>query len=445
MPAIRSALLPFLMCTTLLLGGGASAHATEWTVVHAGRLLDVPGEAPRGRSSVIIRDGRVERIEAGFVDADALDLSEGDAVTMHDLSAYFVLPGLIDGHVHLTLQFSPGYRLEWVTQSAADDAMRAARYARITLEAGFTTVRDVGATSGDAIFALRDGIERGDVVGPRLFAAGSVISITGGHGDFSLGYERDVSALLSSSGICDGVYACRRAVRQQIKDGADHIKLTATAGVLSESAAGLEQQFFDDELEAIISTAHSMGRRVTAHAHGANGIKAALRAGVDTIEHGTFLDDEAVTLFRDREAFLAPTLTAIWAIGPQAEDPDSFMSDAQRLKTRQAMQRAREYARQAHEGGVKIVFATDAGVFPHGINAKEFSLLVEWAGMSPAEAIYSATVAGAENLGQSEHLGSLTPGRFGDLIAVSGDPLENVEVLEDVAFVMKEGRVYKAP
>ncbi|AKS40462.1 metal-dependent hydrolase family protein [Wenzhouxiangella marina] len=421
------------------------ARAETWVVVHAGWLLDRPGEAPRREASVIIRDGSIERVESGYVQPEQLALADGDSVTVHDLRDHHVLPGLIDGHVHLTLEFAPGYRQQWVDYSDADMAMVAAGHARSTLMAGFTAVRDLGAAEGDAIFAVRDGIERGDVIGPRVFAAGSTISITGGHGDFSLGFNETVAATMRSSGICDGADDCRQAVRDQVRRGADQIKLTATAGVLSESAAGLEQQFFDDELEAIVATAHSMGRRVTAHAHGAEGIKAALRAGVDAIEHGTFLDDEGIELFRESGAFLAPTLMPNFALQPVIDSPDSWMSPIQRAKARQALTLAQQFARRAHQGGVRIAFATDAGVFPHGDNAREFGLLVDWVGMTPMEAIVSATVDGAENLGQADVLGSLEPGKHADLIAVASDPLADVRSLENVVFVMKGGQVYKTP
>lgn len=442
MTSLTRAFAALLLAFTLSPG---EARAETWVVVHAGWLLDRPGEAPRREASVIIRDGSIERVESGYVQPEQLALADGDSVTVHDLRDHHVLPGLIDGHVHLTLEFAPGYRQQWVDYSDADMAMVAAGHARSTLMAGFTAVRDLGAAEGDAIFAVRDGIERGDVIGPRVFAAGSTISITGGHGDFSLGFNETIAATMRSSGICDGADDCRQAVRDQVRRGADQIKLTATAGVLSESAAGLEQQFFDDELEAIVATAHSMGRRVTAHAHGAEGIKAALRAGVDAIEHGTFLDDEGIELFRESGAFLAPTLMPSFALQPVIDSPDSWMSPIQRAKARQALTLAQQFARRAHEGGVRIAFATDAGVFPHGDNAREFGLLVDWVGMTPMEAIVSATVDGAENLGQADVLGSLEPGKHADLIAVASDPLADVRSLENVVFVMKGGQVYKTP
>lgn len=416
-------------------------RAAEYVIVHAGTLLAEPGKAPVSNASVIIEDGRVLRIESGFSSADGF-ASPQDIVTIYDLSDHFVLPGLIDSHVHLTSENNPQGRLQTVQMSDADRAMLGALYARRTLMAGFTTVRDVGARGGDAIFALRDAINQGWIEGPRIFASGSTISVTGGHGDGTQGYRDDVADVLASSGRCDGVAACRRAVREQVRRGADHIKLTSTGGVLSNTAAGTEQQFFDDELVAIMETAHSMRRKVTAHAHGVNGINAALEAGVDSIEHGTYLDKESIRLFRRNDAYLVPTLLAGATVVEWANDPDTFLTPPQQAKSLQVGPRMLEMARRAHQGGVKIAFGTDSGVSAHGDNAREFALLVE-AGMTPMEAIYSATVAGADHLGKSDMIGSLEPGKQADLIAVEGDPLADVTVLEAVSFVMKGGMVYK--
>ena len=419
-----------------------SAQAADIAIVHAGTLLAEPGSPPTREQTVVIRDGVVERVAAGYLDAAAAGAGADDRVTVHDLKTMFVLPGLIDGHVHITSENNPRGRLQAVEMSDPDRAIQAAGYARKTLEAGFTTVRDVGARGGDAIFALRDGIARGDVAGPRIFAAGSVISVTGGHGDGTQGYRDDVAHILHSSGVCDGVGECRGAVREQVRRGADLIKLTATAGVLSNTAAGLEQQFFADELKAIMDTAHSMGRRVTAHAHGVQGINAALEAGVDSIEHGTYLDDKSISLFKKNGAFLVPTILAGVTVAEWAEDPNTFLLPPQRAKAAEVGPRMIDMVRRAHAGGVTIAFGTDTGVSPHGENAREFALLVE-AGLSPMEAIASATVVGAKNLGQSDVLGALAPGKYGDLIAVAKDPLADITALEDVGFVMKGGVVYK--
>jgi imidazolonepropionase-like amidohydrolase len=422
----------------------ATATAADYAIIHAGRMLAVPGGAVTQNQTVIIKDGRVERVAGGFLSADAIGAGEDDTIAVHDLKNMFVMPGLIDGHVHITSENNPRARLQRVEMSEADQAIAGAGFARKTLMAGFTTVRDVGAGSSDAIFALRDGIARGDVIGPRIFASGATISVTGGHGDGTQGYNDDIAVILHSKGVCDGAPECRKAVREQVRRGADHIKLTATAGVLSNTSAGLEQQFFDDELAAIMDSSHAMGRKVTAHAHGVNGINAALRAGVDSIEHGTYLDAESIRLFKRNGAYLVPTILAGVTVAEWAADPNSFLLPPQRAKAAEVGPKMLDMARRAHEGGVKIAFGTDTGVSKHGDNAREFALLVK-AGMTPMEAIRSATVAGADNLGKSDMLGSIAPGKYADIIAVEGDPLADITELEDIDFVMKEGVAYKAP
>ncbi len=431
-----------LLLSTIFVFSAAGAQAADYAVVHAGRLLAVPGGAVTQNQTVVIKDGMVTRVADGFLSESDIGAASDDTVTTHDLKNMFVMPGLIDGHVHITGENNPNARLQAVQLSDADDAIAAAGFAKKTLMAGFTTVRDVGAGSGDAIFALRDGIARGDVPGPRIFASGSTISVTGGHGDGTQGYRDDIAKILHSSGVCDGVGECRHAVREQVRRGADHIKLTATAGVLSNTAAGLEQQFFEDELKAIMDTAHAMGRKVTAHAHGVNGINAALRAGVDSIEHGTYLDDESIRLFKRNNAYLVPTILAGVTVAEWAADPNSFLLPPQRAKAAEVGPKMIDMARRAHEGGVRIAFGTDTGVSKHGENAREFALLVE-AGLTPMEAIRSATVAGADNLGKSDVLGTIAPGKYGDLVAVEGDPLADITELEDIDFVMKEGVAYK--
>ncbi len=421
----------------------APAQAADYAVIHAGRLLAAPGGGVLSEHSVIIKNGRIASVTPGYVDA-VPEAGPDDRVTVHDLKDMFVLPGLIDGHVHITHENNPRGRLQRVEMSSADYAIAGAGFARTTLMAGFTTVRDVGARERDAIFALRAGIDRGDVIGPRIFASGSTISVTGGHGDGTQGYRDDIGELLHHTGVCNGVGECRHAVREQVRAGADHIKLTATAGVLSNTAAGLEQQFFEDELEAIMDAAHAMNRKVTAHAHGVAGINAALRAGVDAIEHGTYLDNESIRLFKRTGAYLVPTILAGVTVAEWAADPDSHLLPPQRAKAAEVGPRMLDMARQAHAGGVKIAFGTDSGVSRHGENGREFGLLVE-AGMTPMEAIKAATVWGADNLGKSDVLGTIAQGKYADIIAVDGDPLADVDELLDVDFVMKEGVVYKSP
>ncbi len=401
------------------------------TFVQVGRLLADPasGRVLRDKT-LVIRGNQVVEIRDGFV---------GDGKVV-DLRGAFVLPGLIDSHVHLTSQQNPNGRLENVTESNATQAMIGARYARRTLNAGFTTVADLGA-SNESIFALRDAVKRGDVPGPRIIAAGSAVSVHGGHGDIN-GYREDVMHVLSPESVCSGVEDCMRAVRLQVRSGADIIKITATGGVLSNTAAGLAQQFSEDELAAIVASAHRMGRQVTAHAHGVDGINAFLKAGGDSIEHGTYLDDESMRLFRSHDAWLVPTLMAGDYVARMASGPDNFFTPAQTAKALEAGPKMLDMARRAHAGGVRIAFGTDSGVSAHGDNAQEFALLVR-AGLTPLEAIQAATVGAAEHLKISNEAGRLAPGMPADLIAVSGDPLSDVTELERVRFVMKGGQVFR--
>ncbi|WP_370458481.1 amidohydrolase family protein [Brevundimonas sp. 'scallop'] len=405
------------------------------TFVEAGRLLADPSNGVVQRDkTLVIRGNQVVEVRDGFVG----DASQGKVV---DLRQAFVLPGLIDSHVHLTSQQNPNARLEEVTLSDADQAMVGARYARRTLMAGFTTVADLGA-SNQAIFALRNAVRNGDVPGPRIIAAGSSVSIHGGHGDIN-GYREDVMHLLSSESICSGPEDCMRAVRTQVRAGADIIKITATGGVLSNTAAGLNQQFSDDELAAIVGSAHRMGRQVTAHAHGVDGINAFLRAGGDSIEHGTYLDDQSIRLFKSNGAWLVPTLLAGDFVARIASGPDNFFTPAQTAKALEAGPKMLDMARRAHEGGVKIAFGTDSGVSAHGDNAQEFALLVR-AGLSPLEAVQAATVGAAEHLRIANEAGKIAVGMPADIVAVSGDPLSDVTELERMKFVMKSGVVYRA-
>ena len=400
------------------------------TFVQVGRLLADPATGVVQRDkTLVIAGNRIVEIRDGFV-------GDGNVVDLRD---DFVLPGLIDSHVHLTSQQNPNGRLEEVTQSNAEQAMVGAGYARKTLMAGFTTVADLGA-SNEAIFALRDAVRRGDVAGPRIIAAGSSVSIHGGHGDIN-GFREDVMHLLSPESVCSGADDCMRAVRLQVRSGADIIKITATGGVLSNTAAGLSQQFSDEELAAIVGAAHRMGRQVTAHAHGVDGINAFLRAGGDSIEHGTYLDDESIRLFRREGTYLVPTLLAGDFVARIASGPTNFFTPAQTAKALEAGPKMLDMARRAHDGGVRIAFGTDTGVSAHGDNAQEFALLVR-AGMTPLEAIQSATVGAAAHLRISDQAGRIAVGMPADIVAVSGDPLSDVTALEDMDFVMKGGVVY---
>jgi imidazolonepropionase-like amidohydrolase len=407
-------------------------------VVVCGQLLAIPGRPVMDDAVILIRDGRIEAIEQG--DLESAEREHPDAEII-DLSDKFVLPGLIDCHTHITSEMSRDSRLRAVEESDADAALNGVVYARRTIEAGFTTIRNVGS-SGDAAFALRDAISAGKVVGPRILEAGESISPTGGHSDGTHGYREDLWDVPGPmQGIADGMNEVRKAVRAQVKRGADVIKLTATGGVLSATASGVEQQFFMDELEAIVETAHLLGKKVAAHAHGANGIKAALRAGVDSIEHGTYIDDEAIALFRETGAYLVPTILAGVTVAERAQE-EGFYVPAVREKAAAVGPLINDAFARAYRGGVKIAFGTDSGVSRHGDNAREFVLMVE-AGMPPEEAIIAATINAADLCGLSDQIGTLEPGKFADLIAVAGNPLEEISEMQQIVFVMKAGEVIK--
>ena len=423
-----------LIAALFAIGTIAAAGAQDdVTVIHAGWLLAVPGEAPVEDQSIVISGDRVDRIEPGFV--------EIEGATIIDLTGHFVLPGLIDSHVHLTSELNPQRRLQNATFSDADWAIDGVRNARRTLLSGFTTVQDVGGNL-DAIVALRDGQRDGDFPGPRMRVSGPSVTPTGGHGDIN-GYSNDLMHAFSRDSACNGPADCRRAVRELIRARVDVIKITATGGVLSQTAAGTEQQFFDDELESIVEAARMMGRYVTAHAHGVTGVNAALEAGVHSIEHGTYLDRDSIRLFRDNGAYLVPTLLAGATVAEIAETAD-WMTPEIRQKSLDVGPLMLDMARRAHDGGVMIAFGTDSGVSRHGDNAREFALLLE-AGLSPMEAIVSATVTAAAHLQMDDRIGTIESGKYADLIAVSGNPLDAITELEDVDFVMQGGEVHLAP
>jgi imidazolonepropionase-like amidohydrolase len=419
-----------------------AAEADRWTLIHCGGLLDVPGKPARGNSTLVVKNDAVERVVDGYAAVDAVVPAERRAgAKVIDLKNRFVLPGLIDCHVHLTFETSADARLRGLTDSDAATVLNGVVYARRTLEAGFTTVRDVGSQK-DICFALRDAINEGKVVGPRILASGESISPTGGHGDGTNGLRDDVLAVPGPiQGIADGVDACRLAVRNQVKHGADVIKCTATGGVLSNIGAGLEQQFFDDELKAIVETAHLLGKKVAAHAHGTRGINAALRAGVDSIEHGTYLDDESIRLFKEKGAYYVPTITAGKTVSEYAAFP-RYYSSAVVPKAKEVGPKIQGAFTRAYKGGVKIAFGTDAGVFPHGANALEFRYMNE-GGMSGAECIVAATINAADLLAISSKVGTLEPGKSADVIATAGDPTKDVAELQAVKFVMMRGNVAK--
>ncbi len=413
---------------------GASAALADLTVIHAGQLLDVPGTAPKSEQTVVIEDGRVTQVVDGYRDPGEF----GENATAIDLKDRFVMPGLMDMHVHIQMELGPDNDSKRLRMSDADIAMQSVHYAEVTLLAGFTTVRDLGAQP-EQLYALRDGVERGWIDGPRIVGSGGV-SVTGGHGDVD-GMRADLLEKYTSKTICDGADDCRRATRRAVKFGADVIKITATGGVLSDTNTGTGQQMEDDELVEVMNTAHALGRKVAAHAHAAQGINAALRAGVDSIEHGSYANAESIRLFKETGAYLVPTLLAGATVVKMAEN-SNFMSLPIKAKAmRVGRDMAGNFAR-AYAEGVKIAYGTDSGVSKHGTNAEE-ALLMKEAGMSEADILKAATVNAADLIDMSDSLGTLENGKYADIIAMEASPLEDISALLDVSFVMKGGRVYK--
>ncbi|HEV7159343.1 MAG TPA: amidohydrolase family protein [Caulobacteraceae bacterium] len=406
------------------------AQATE-IVIHAGWLLADPETAPKTQQSILIRDGKVAELASGFVEPPA-------GARVIDLKDRFVLPGLIDCHVHLTGQLGPGQRLGFVEDSDPKVGLDAAHRARLTLHAGFTTVRDLGARKPEVIYALREAVAEGKVPGPRILCVGAILSPTGGHGQ-TYGFRHDVCACVQAGiGVCDGVDGCRRAVRLQVAHGADAIKFVATGGVLSNLRAGIDQQFTSDEIKTIIETGHQLGRRVSAHAHGLAGINAALTAGVDSIEHGSFLDDSSIALFLNTGAFHVPTLIAGMTVFAMAKS-GTVLTPAQSEKALIVGERIKAALNRSYTAGIPIAFGTDMGVGPHGQNAREFALMVE-SGMTAAHAIKAATLTAAKLLDIADDVGAIAPGKSADIIAVDADPLTDITELERVKFVMARGR-----
>jgi len=403
-------------------------------LLHAGRLVDGTGGAARQDVAVLVRNGRIEQVAAwkGF------HAPEGARTV--DLTSATLVPGFIDCHVHLTMEVTRGWEIEPVKGTAADAALFGAVSALKTLRAGFTTVRNLG--DDGATLALREAIKRGWVQGPRIIDAASSISTTGGHMDGRGALNDDlVSQMRSPENLCDSVESCRRVVRRQIDRGADVIKFATTGGV--NSGTGLATRMFADEAKALVDTAHAYGRKVAVHAHGADGIKLALRAGADSIEHGTVMDDEILRLFKQTGAYYVPTLSTVNGyLERLAKDPNAYTPEV-RKQIDWRIGITGQSLRKAVPAGVKIAFGTDAGVSKHGRNADEFELMVK-NGMTPVEAIKAATVNAADLLGLASEVGAIEPGKSADLIAVTGDPLQDVTVLKRVKFVMARGEVVKA-
>ena len=423
---------PAAWLAAVLLTGAAQAA----TLIHAGRLIDGVSAAPRTRQTVVVEAGKIIAIEAGF-------RAPGPGDRVIDLSQGTLLPGLFDMHVHLTGEYSKTSEIDEYKLNEADVAIDSVVYAHRTLLAGFTTVRDLGDEFRASI-ALRNAINAHKVPGPRIIAAGKAIASTGGHADPTNGWARKFPADPGpEEGVINNPDDARKAVRQRYKDGSDTIKITATGGVLSIAKNGANPQMTEEEIRAVVTTARDYGFKVAAHAHGAEGIKRAVRGGVDSIEHGTFMDDEGMRLMKEHGTYYVPTISAGRWVYEQAQDPEFFPPIVRPKALEVGPQIQRTFSR-AYKSGVQIMFGTDTGVSKHGDNAREFRYMVE-GGMPAMEAIRAATSVPAKFLEIDDRTGSIAVGKLGELVGVPGDPLTDISVMERVVFVMKDDTIYKAP
>jgi len=418
-----------LACLLVSLSVQAETPQAATVVLDCQQLLDVESGKMLQQQQILVDGNRIQAVGKNL-DAPA---------DSRRIQLATCLPGLMDMHVHLGGQSAPDIYIKEFQSNEADSALTAAYYAGVTLRAGFTTVRNLGDSYNSTV-ALRNSINRGETTGPRIFTAAKAIGTTGGHADPTNGYRQD---LMGDPGPVDGVINsaddARKAVRQRYKDGADWIKITATGGVLSVAKNGQNPQFTQDELDALVAAANDYGLSVAAHAHGKEGMMRAVQAGVTSIEHGTYMDDEVIQLMKQKGTWYVPTITAGKFVAEKAAI-DGYFPEIIRPKAAAIGPQIQQTFTEAYKGGVKIAFGTDMGVGPHGENAQEFAYMVE-AGMPPLEAIRSATVYSAEMLKASADIGSITAGKYADIIAVKGDPLQDVNVLRQVNFVMKDGRV----
>mgnify|MGYP002136728251 FL=1 len=431
MTPIRTALAALLAAALPAAAQAPAAPAP--LVLHCADYVDVVAGKRMGETSIVIDGETVRSVQPGRADVPGARVVE--------LPDHTCLPGLVDMHVHLTSQNSPKSYEEGFRLNPADYALRGALYARRTLMAGFTTVRNLG-DEGNSSIALRNAINGGYVPGPRIFSAGKAIATTGGHADPSNGRNWDtIGDPGPKEGVVNGPLEARKAVRQRYKDGADVIKITATGGVLSYAKNGQNPQFELDEVQAITEVAHDYGFKVAAHAHGDEGIRRAVEGGVDSIEHGTFMTADTIELMKKHGTWYVPTLMAGAFVAEKAKTPGYF-PEIVRPKAQAIGPQIQATLGRAYKAGVKIAFGTDSGVSAHGDNAGEFALLVA-AGMPPIEALRAATRNAAELLGESERLGTLAPGKLADVVAVPGDPLTDISVMTKVDFVVKGGVVVR--
>ncbi len=403
------------------------------TYIHCGKLIDAVSNVPVSAKTIIIDGNKIIDVQDGYA-------TPGSGDNLIDLKNKTVLPGLMDMHVHLESETKRNAVADKLTTEPQDIAFKAANYANTTLMAGFTTVRDLGGSRVN--ISLRNAINNGTTIGPRVYTAGKTIATTGGHGDPSNGLKREFGGDPGPlDGVVNGVDECRKAVRQRYKDGSDLIKITATGGVLSQAKDGSGAQFTEEEIRAIVETAKDYGFKVAAHAHGAEGMKRAIRGGVTSIEHGTFMDDECIELFKKYGTWLVPTIIAGKSTADSAKIPGYFTAivTPKALATGPKIQAT---FTKAYKAGVKIAFGTDAGVYMHGKNYLEFKYMTE-GGMPPMEAIKSATISAATLLGIENILGTIQKDKLADIIAVDGDPLQDILAMGKVVFVMKDGKIYK--
>ena len=414
----------------LLLSLGVFAQKT---IIHAGRLIDVKSQKVLTEQTIVVEGDRIVSVTTGYQNP-----AKGDKVV--DLKKSTVMPGLMDMHVHIENQTSPTRYVDGFRDNEADVAYKALPYAQITLMSGFTTVRDMGGSGVN--IALRNAINNGLVVGPRIYTAGKSIAPTGGHADPTNGVKRELMGDPGpDQGVINGPYDARKAVRQAVKYGSDVIKVTATGGVLSVARDGSAPQFQQDELEAVVETAKDFGIHVAAHAHGDEGMKRAVKAGIHSIEHGTLMTEETMDMMVEAGTWLVPTVTAGMSAAEYAKIPGYYPPVVRDKAMRIGAQIQQTFAK-AYKKGVKIAFGTDAGVFPHGENYREFVYMTE-VGMPNLEAIQSATLNAAVMMGIEDKLGTLEAGKIADIIAVNGNPDQDINVMKDVIFVMKDGKVFK--
>ncbi len=422
----KSSLLVFVLLITLNL-------FSQKTYIWCGTLVDGVSEEPKKNMTIVVEKNKIITVQSGFTTAGTSDKTI-------DLKTKTVTPGWIDMHVHMEFETNPNRYVEVFTSNPADYAFQSVKYAEVTLMAGFTTVRDLGGSGVN--ISLRNAINKGIIKGPRVYTAGKSIATTGGHADPTNGYRKELMGDPGpAEGVANGAEECRQAVRQRYKDGSDLIKITATGGVLSVAKSGKNPQFFEDEIDAIVKTAKDYGFKVAVHAHGEEGMKRAIRAGVNSIEHGTFMDDEAIELFKKHGTWYVPTITAGKAVGDSAKIPNYYPPVVVPKALETGPQIQKTFAK-AYKAGVKIAFGTDAGVYKHGMNWLEFGYMIE-AGMTPMDAIRSATISAADLLGEKDKLGSIEAGKLADIVAVDGDPLKDAKSFGKVVFVMKDGMVYK--